>query len=91
MYLVFNGNNYTPYNMIFEVFYSFDKALVYASDLIKQFSDVEYDDEYVKTRLKEAYNASERVFGIRRGTFYCSSIDGSFIGIEYIRVGDMKK
>ena len=76
--------------MIFEVFYSFDKALVYASNLIKQFSDVE-DDEYIKTQLKEAYNGSERAFGIGRGTFYCSSLDDSFIGIEYVRVGDMKK
>ena len=97
MYLVFNGNDYTKYCNIFKIFHSFDKALDYATERVKEFSEVEfeYTDEYIKTRLRESYDGSERVFGISRGVFYYGSpsapSDSSYIGIEYVRVGDMKR
>ena len=93
MYLVFNGNSYGTYNHIFEVFHSFDKALDYATERVKEFDGIGHTDEYIKNRLRESYDGSERVFGISRGLFYygspSTSFEDSFIGIEYVRVGDM--
>ena len=95
MYLVFNGNDYTTYDHIFKVFHSFDKALDYATERVKDFSEVEYTSEYIKTKLKESYDGSERVFGISRGVFYYrgryDTLKDSLIGIEYVRVGDMER
>lgn len=92
MYLVFNGNNNTVYDNIFKVFHSFNKALDYATELVKYFSEVEYTNEYIKNKLKESYDGSERMLGISKGVFYYKgrydTLHDSFIGIEHVRVGD---
>ena len=91
MYLVFIGSDHTTYMKLFAVFYSFDNALDKVVELLKKFGG-EYEDEYVKTKMRQSYEDSFSGHTPNTGIFYFRKhsdlFNEPFVGIKQIDVGD---